>query len=212
MAKDKKDKKEKKGQEAPENLVVGALPSPLQERFEKEIRPKAMEKFGITNLNAAPKLEKIVVNVGMGKQLENNKLPAHVRDTVLDTLSVITGQKPVLIKAKKSVSNFKVREGAEASAMVTVRRDRMWHLLTRVIHLACPRIKDFRGLPRTSFDSAGNYSMGLPEQGVFPEISMADATYTHGMHLNLVFKNSTPEISRFVLEELGMPFEREEAA
>ncbi len=212
MAKDKKDKKDKKGEAKAENIVTGSLPSPLQERFEKEIRAKVMEKFGIKNVNAAPKLDKIVVNVGMGKQLENNKLPAHVKDTVLGTLTIVTGQKPVLIKAKKSVSNFKVREGAEASAMVTVRRDRMWHLLSRVIHLACPRIKDFRGLPTTSFDRAGNYSMGLPEQGVFPEIAMADATYTHGMHLNLVFKNSTPEISRFVLEELGMPFKRDEAA
>jgi large subunit ribosomal protein L5 len=210
MAKDKK--KSKKGDAPAENAVTGSLPSLLHEKFEKEIRAKVMEKFGITNVNAVPKLEKIVVNVGMGKQLENNKLPAHVKETVLTTLSVVTGQKPVLIKAKKSVSNFKVREDAEASAMVTIRRDRMWHLLARVIHLACPRIKDFRGLPTTSFDAAGNYSMGLPEQGVFPEIDMDRAQFTHGMHLNLVFSNSTPEISRFVLEELGMPFRREDAA
>ncbi|MCK4871489.1 MAG: 50S ribosomal protein L5 [Phycisphaerales bacterium] len=208
MAKSKKSKKD-----APaENAVTGALLSTLQERFEKEVKPAVMEKFGIKNPMATPQLSKIVVNVGVGKQLENNKLPAHVKETVLDTLSTVTGQKPVMIRARKSVSNFKVREGAEASAMVTIRRDRMWHFLNRLIHLACPRIKDFRGLPRTSFDAAGNYSMGLTEQGVFPEINMAEVQFTHGMNINLVFRNSTPDISRFVLKQLGMPLKHEEEA
>ncbi|HEB61330.1 MAG TPA: 50S ribosomal protein L5, partial [Phycisphaeraceae bacterium] len=103
-------------------------------------------------------------------------------------------------------------EGAEASMKVTIRRDRMWHFLSRLIHLACPRIKDFRGLPNTSFDKFGNYSMGIQEQGVFPEINMAEVNFTHGMHINIVMKNSNPEISRFVLQELGMPFKREEDA
>lgn len=208
MAKGKK----KKDDAVAENAVTGSLPSPLQQRYESEIRPALMEKFGISNIMATPRLKKIVVNVGMGRSLENNKLPAQVKETVLSTLSIVSGQKPILIKARKSVSNFKVREGAEASAMVTMRRDHMWHFLSRLIHLACPRIKDFRGLPITSFDKAGNYSLGLPEQGVFPEINMAEVQYTHGMHVNIVFENSTPEISRFVLEELGMPLKREEAA
>jgi large subunit ribosomal protein L5 len=207
-----KDKKSKKKEELPENAVTGRLPSPLEKLFVEQVRRETMEKFDIKNPMALPKLEKIVINVGVGKQLENQKLPANVRETVTDTLTTISGQKPIFIKAKRSVSNFKVREGAEASAKVTLRRDRMWHFLARLIHLACPRIKDFRGLPTTSFDAAGNYSLGLNEQGVFPEINMANVQFTHGMHVNLVFSNSNPEMSRFVLDKLGMPFKREEAA
>lgn len=125
----------------------------LQEKFEKEVLPKVKEKFGITNPMALPRLEKVVINTGMGKQLENNKLKPEIRDAVLGTLAAVSGQKPVLLTAKKSVANFKVREGATSAAMVTLRRDRMWSLLQRVIHLAIPRVKDFRGLKDTSFDS-----------------------------------------------------------
>jgi len=130
--------------------------------------------------------------------------------TVLDTLTKISGQRPVVLKAKKSVSNFKVREGYETAAMVTLRRERMWYFLDRLINLATPRIKDFRGLNDRSFDRQGNYAMGLSEQGVFPEINMAEVTFTHGMNINMIFSNSSPELSRFVLAEMGMPFRREE--
>jgi large subunit ribosomal protein L5 len=147
-----------------------------------------------------------VVNVNMGRHIEGAKIPAHVRQAVLDTLVAITGQKPVVVKAKKSVSNFKVREGMETAAMVTLRRERMWHFLDRLINLATPRIKDFRGLPDKAFDRQGNYAIGLNEQGVFPEINMADVKHTHGMNINFIFSNSSPEKSRFVLAELGMPF------
>lgn len=180
----------------------------LQEKFEKEVLPKVKEKFGIANPMALPRLEKVVVNTGMGKQLENNKLKPEVRDTIVGTLSTITGQKPVLLTAKKSVANFKVREGATSAAMVTVRRDRMWSLLQRIIHLAIPRVKDFRGLKDSSFDKQGNYSFGFSEQAVFPEIDMGKVTHSHGMHINISFRNSNPEISRFVLAELGWPFKR----
>lgn len=183
----------------------------LQEKFEKEVLPKVKEKFGITNPMALPRLEKVVINTGMGKQLENNKLKPEIRDAVLGTLAAVSGQKPVLLTAKKSVANFKVREGATSAAMVTLRRDRMWSLLQRVIHLAIPRVKDFRGLKDTSFDKQGNYSFGFSEQAVFPEIDMGKVTFSHGMHINISFRNSNPAISRFVLAELGWPFKREDS-
>lgn len=183
----------------------------LQEKFEKEVLPRVKEKFGITNPMALPRLEKVVINTGMGKQLENNKLKPEIRDAVLGTLAAVSGQKPVLLTAKKSVANFKVREGATSAAMVTLRRDRMWSLLQRVIHLAIPRVKDFRGLKDTSFDKQGNYSFGFSEQAVFPEIDMGKVTFSHGMHINVSFSNSNPAISRFVLAELGWPFKREDS-
>jgi large subunit ribosomal protein L5 len=149
-----------------------------------------------------------VVNINMGRHLEGTKIPPNVKDTVLTTLKTITGQKPIVMKAKKSVSNFKVREGVDSAAMVTIRRDRMWHFLDRLINLAMPRIKDFRGVSDKAFDKDGNYSLGLSEQGVFPEINMADVNFTHGMNINVVFSGSSPEKSRFVLEQLGMPFRK----
>jgi large subunit ribosomal protein L5 len=196
--------------EAPEAETGPRTPARLRVLFEERVRPAFAERFGVRNRMAQPRLEKIVVNVNMGRHLEGAKLPPAVRTQVIDTLSKITGQKPVVIKAKKSVSNFKVRAGYETSAMVTMRRDRMWHFLDRLINLATPRIKDFRGLNDKSFDRQGNYSMGLTEQGVFPEINMAEAQFTHGMHINMCFRNSNPERSKFVLEQLGMPFRRPE--
>lgn len=210
MADEKTSKNDTKD-EAPAQQTPMAPPR-LRVRYQDEIAPKLSQEFGLENPMSRPKLEKIVVTVNMGRHLENNKLPASVKDTVIDTLTKITGQKPIVIKAKKSVSNFKVREGAETSAMVTIRRDRMWYFLDRLINLATPRIKDFRGLKIKGFDKMGNYSMGLNEQGVFPEIDMGKVSFTHGMNINIVFRNSTPERSRFVLEALDMPFVKPAAA
>ncbi|MGD9689407.1 MAG: 50S ribosomal protein L5 [Phycisphaerales bacterium] len=185
----------------------------LQTRFKKEVAPKLEAAFALKNPMQRPRISHIVVNVNVGRHLENNKVPANVKTTVIDTVQKVTGQKPIILKAKKSVSNFKVREGAETAVMVTLRRDRMWHFLDRFINLACPRIKDFRGLNENAFDRQGNYSCGITEQGVFPEINMADATFTHGMNINIAFTgNSKPEISRFILGELGFPFRRAEPA
>ncbi|GIK18154.1 MAG: 50S ribosomal protein L5 [Leptolyngbya sp. PLA2] len=206
MAKDAT--KQKKGKSGVVEGAEAARPSRLRARYDAEVRPKVTERFGIENRMAMPKLEKIVVNVNMGRHLDGTKLPPTVKQQVLDTLRAISGQKPVVLKAKKSVSNFKVRAGYETAAMVTLRRDRMWHFLDRLINLATPRIKDFRGLSRTAFDRQGNYSMGLNEQGVFPEINMAEAQFTHGMNINFSFSNSDPEKSLFVLEQLGMPFQK----
>lgn len=178
----------------------------LQKLYEESVRAKAMEHFGLRNLHQAPRMSKIIVNCGVGRFLENQKLKPEIRDTVESTLSAITGQKPIHIKAKRSVSNFKVRAGSPSAVMVTLRRDRMWHFLDRLINLAVPRIKDFRGLKDTSFDAAGTYSMGLAEQAVWPEIDMANVSFVHGMNINIVFENSSAEMSRFVLDGLGMPF------
>jgi large subunit ribosomal protein L5 len=198
--------------EGPEVPAGPKVPPRLKVMFEQTIAPKLAEKFGLKNPMQRPRISSVVVNVNMGRHLEGTKLPPNVRSTVLETISKITGQRPVVIKAKKSVSNFKVREGYETAAMVTIRRERMWHFLDRLINLATPRIKDFRGVKETAFDRQGNYAMGLSEQGVFPEINMAEVVFTHGMNISIVFEHSTPELSRFILQELGMPFRKPEAA
>ena len=182
----------------------------LKAKYNDEIGAKLMEAFGLTNRMQLPKLAKIVVNVGIGKQLENQKLKPEIRDTVISTLTTITGQKPIMVLAKKSVSNFKVREGAPSAFMVTLRREKMWNFLDRLINLATPRIKDFRGLKDTAFDTGGSYAMGITEQAVWPEINMAKVTFIHGMNINLVFERSNPEMSKFVLTELGFPFVRKD--
>ena len=150
------------------------------------------------------------MSTGVGKRLENQKLKPEHREAVIDTYRKITGQNPIMIKAKKAVSNFKVREGSPSAFMVTLRRDRMWGFLDRLINIAIPRIKDFRGVNDKSFDRGGSWAMGLTEQAVWPEINMANVNFSHGMHVNIVFENSDPKMSRFVLAELGMPFVRPE--
>ncbi len=182
----------------------------LLAKFNEQVREAVMKEFNLTNVNDVPRLSKVVINVGVGRYLDNQKLKQDIRDTVTATLTKISGQKPIEIKAKKSVANFKVREGAPSAFMVTIRREKMWHFLERLISLAIPRIKDFRGLNDTSFDQAGNYSMGLTEQAVWPEINMAEFSFNHGMNINLVFEHSDAKKSRFVLDQLGMPFKRDE--
>jgi large subunit ribosomal protein L5 len=183
----------------------------LQQVYRESVLPKVISEFGLKNPMQAPRIAKVVVNCGVGKNLENQKLKPEIRDTVISTLATITGQKPVMILARKSVANFKVREGAPSAFMVTIRRERMWSFLDRLMNLAIPRIKDFRGVKDNAFDSAGNYSLGLTEQAVWPEINMANVNFLHGMHVNIVFENSNPKMSRFVLQELGMPFVRPES-
>ncbi|MCE2883441.1 MAG: 50S ribosomal protein L5 [Planctomycetaceae bacterium] len=171
----------------------------LQQAYIDAVGPKVLKEFGLENVHQLPKLTKIVVNAGVGKYLDNQKLKPEVRDQFISNFSVITGQKPVMLKAKKAVAQFRVR-----------RRDRMWHFMDRLINLAIPRIKDFRGVKDKSFDKGGSYSMGLTEQAVWPEINMANATITHGMHITFVFEKSNPKMSRFLLAELGMPFVKPE--
>jgi len=191
-------------------MVAEKERSRLETLYREKVAPALKERFGLANAHQLPRMTKIVVNCGIGRFLENQKLKPEIRDTVIDTLSTITGQRPVIVKAKKSVSNFKVREGAPSALMVTLRRERMWHFLDRLINLAIPRIRDFRGVKRTAFDARGNYALGLGEQAVWPEINMSNVSFTHGMNINIVFENSSPEMSEFLLGELGMPFVREE--
>jgi len=182
----------------------------LQKAYREQVVPKVLKEFGLKNANQVPKVAKVIVSTGVGKRLENQKLKPEHREAVIDTYRKITGQNPIMIKAKKAVSNFKVREGAPSAFMVTLRRDRMWGFLDRLINLAIPRIKDFRGVSDKSFDRGGSWAMGLTEQAVWPEINMANVNFSHGMHVNIVFENSDPKMSRFVLAELGMPFVRPE--
>ncbi len=193
------------------NPMTATIDKPrLQSLYNDELRASVLKEFNLGNVSKTPTLAKITVNVAIGRYLDNQKLKPEIRDTVISTLTAITGQKPIMLMAKKSVANFKVREGAPSAFMVTLRGNHMWHFLDRLISLAIPRIKDFRGLKDTSFDKAGNYSMGVTEQAVWPEINMAEVNFTHGMNINLVFENSTPELSKYVLEQLGMPFVRDE--
>ena len=180
----------------------------LQQAYIDTVGPKAIKEFGLDNKHQLPRLTKVVVNAGIGKYLDNAKLKPEVRDQFIKNFSTITGQKPIMIKAKKAVSQFRVREGMPSAFMVTLRRDRMWHFMDRLINLAIPRIKDFRGLKERSFDKGGSYSFGLTEQAVWPEINMANFNHSHGMHVTLCFEKSDPKKSRFVLEKLGFPFTR----
>jgi large subunit ribosomal protein L5 len=182
----------------------------LQALYLDSVAAKAMEQFGLRNRNELPRIAKVVINCGVGRFLENQKLKPEIRETVMSTLSTISGQRPVMIATRHAVANFKVREGAPSAFMVTLRRERMWHFLDRLINLAVPRIKDFRGLSRDAFDKGGSYSMGLTEQAVWPEINMANVVFNHGMNINIVFERSNPEMSRFILAELGLPFTRED--
>jgi large subunit ribosomal protein L5 len=192
-------------------MTVATQPTPrLKAMFSETVAPKLQKEFGLPNAHQLPQLDKIVLNCGVGRFLENQKLKPEIRETVYDTLQTISGQRPNTLHARKSFSNFKVREGAPSAMMVTLRRERMLHFLDRLINLAIPRIKDFRGVKDTSFDMAGNYSLGLTEQAVWPEINMARVNFNHGMHINICISQSTPAKSVSLLRELGMPFVRRE--
>jgi large subunit ribosomal protein L5 len=213
MAKDAstKPKKTSKADALAAAADTGVKTTPrLKQQYDERVAKALREKFGLDNAMQTPRITSVSINVNMGRHLEGTKLPANVKSTVLDTITRISGQKPVVIKARKSVSNFKLRAGYEVAAMVTLRRDRMWHFLDRVFNLATPRIKDFRGLNPKAFDRQGNYAFGITEQGVFPEINMADVTFTHGMHIVITISKSNAEMSRFLLAELGMPFKKDE--
>ena len=184
----------------------------LQEKFKTVVCPKLTEQFGIKNPMALPTLEKIVLNVGLGRQLEGTKVNATAKEQVLADLATITGQKAVMVKAKKSVSNFKVRIGYEIGAMVTLRGVKMWEFFDRLLSVDIPRVKDFRGLKDNSFDGRGNYSFGITEQGIFPEIDMANAKFLHGMNITFVFKNSTNQVTKEALTAIGMPFVKRDQA
>ncbi len=182
----------------------------LKTQFNETTLTHLKDEFSLENPMAFPKIEKVILNVGMGRQLEGTKLNAKAKAQVLEDLTVISGQKPVMLKAKRSVSNFKLRTGYEIGAMVTLRGNQMWEFLDRLIQVAIPRIKDFRGLRDSSFDPRGSYAFGVNEQGIFPEVDMTSCDFIHGMNIQIIFKNSGKAKSIFVLQDLGIPFEKKE--
>ncbi len=169
------------------------------------VRAKLQEEFAFSNPHQIPKLEKIVLNVGIGEAAKDQKL----LDSVLEELGIITGQKPNTNRAKKSISNFQLREGMPVGASVTLRRDRMWFFLDRLISTAIPRIRDFRGLSTKSFDGRGNYTMGIREQIIFPEINFDNVKKIHGMDLTFVTSTDKDDEGFALLRALGFPFRGE---
>ncbi len=176
----------------------------LLEKYQKEIVPQLIERFNYRNLNAVPRLEKITLNMGVGKAIENNqRIQAAVKD-----LSIISGQKPVVTKARKSIAGFKLRQGMSVGVKVTLRRARRYEFFDRLISVVIPRIRDFRGFSPTAFDGAGNYSLGIIEQLVFPEINIEDVEFMQGVNVTLTIDRSNVEQSQALLEAFGFPFRR----
>ncbi len=176
--------------------------SRLRDIYKSKVMPAMLEKFSYKSVMAVPKMEKVVVSMGVGKAVADKKF----LDSALKDLTVISGQKPLICPAKKSVSNFKVREGVETGLKVTLRKERMYEFMDRLINLAIPRVKDFRGLNPKSFDGRGDYSMGLQEQSVFPEIDPGRIENQQGMNITFVTTARTDDEGRELLRLCGMPF------
>jgi large subunit ribosomal protein L5 len=174
----------------------------LREKYKNEIAPALAKEFDIKNPMAIPKIEKIVVNMGLGEASANAK----ILDVASDELKAITGQKPVITKAKKSIAAFKLRQGMSIGTMVTLRGDRMYEFLDRLISIALPRVRDFRGISGKAFDGRGNYTLGVREQLIFPEIDFNKVDKTRGMNISIVTTAKTDEQARSLLKSMGMPF------
>ena len=174
----------------------------LKDKYRNDIAPALAKEFNIENVMAIPKIEKVVVNMGMGEAIANAK----ILDTAVDELRSVTGQKPVVTKAKKSIAAFKLRQGMNIGAMVTLRGDRMFEFLDRLISVALPRVRDFRGISPKAFDGRGNYTLGIREQLIFPEIDFNKVDKTRGMNISIVTTAKTDEQARSLLKAMGMPF------
>lgn len=177
----------------------------LKEKYRSEVIPALAKEFGIKNPMAIPRLEKIVINMGLGEATQNVKL----LDTAVEELAAITGQKPVITRAKKSIASFKLRKGMPIGAMVTLRGDRMYEFLDRLISIALPRVRDFRGVSPNSFDGRGNYTLGVREQLIFPEIDFNKVDKLRGMNISIVTTARNDEQARALLRGLGMPFRQQ---
>ncbi len=177
----------------------------LQTHYLTHARPKLTEEFGFENVHQVPRLLKIVVNVGVGEAAKDQKL----LDSVVEELGTITGQKPIVNRARQSISNFGLREGMPVGVSVTLRQERMWFFLDRLISTAIPRIRDFRGLNTRSFDGRGNYTLGVKEQIIFPEITFEDVRKVHGMDITFVTSTDKDDEGFALLRELGFPFRGE---
>ncbi len=217
MAEEKKEKKEKKGkapadgqqavpvEKAPPKPQEPAKPARLRLRYAAEILPELVKEFGFVNPMQAPRLEKIVVNMGLGEAINNGK----IIDASVEQLGAITGQKPVVTKARKSIANFKLRQGQSIGAMVTLRGDRMYEFFDRLVSTALPRVRDFKGVSPKAFDGKGNYTLGVREQIIFPEIEYDKVEKIKGLNITVVTTARNDEEGRALLRHLGMPFRQQ---
>jgi large subunit ribosomal protein L5 len=174
----------------------------LKELYEKEIVPQLVKDFSYKNVMEVPKLEKIVINMGLGEAIQNIK----ILDSAVEELAAITGQKAVITKAKKSIASFKLRQGMPIGCMVTLRRAKMYEFLDRLLNVALPRVRDFKGISGTAFDGRGNYTMGIKEQLIFPEISYEKVDKVKGLNITIVTSAKNDEECKALLKHLGMPF------
>jgi large subunit ribosomal protein L5 len=201
-----KQKTKAKGKGAAETAPAETLPPPppprLRGYYRETVVPKLTQEFGFANPHELPRLTKIVVSVGLGEAPKNPKL----LDTTVDELAVITGQRPVVTRAKKAISNFALRQGMPVGVRVTLRGAHMWEFLDRFISVAVPRIRDFRGFPTNAFDGRGNYTLGIKEQMIFPEIDYDKVEKIHGMDITFVTTAGRDDVGMALLREMGMPF------
>lgn len=174
----------------------------LKEFYEKECVPLLIKEFGYKNIMQVPKLKSIVLNMGLGEAIQNAK----ALDSATEELSLIAGQRPVITKAKKSIASFKLREGMSIGCMVTLRGDRMYDFLTKLVHVALPRVRDFRGISEKAFDGRGNYTLGIKEQIIFPEIDYNKVEKVRGLNVTIVTSARTDTEGRYLLRLMGMPF------
>ena len=179
----------------------------MQERYNTEIVPALRKAFDLKNIMQVPRIEKVVVNIGMGEALDNPK----ALESAVSDLTIVTGQRPVMTKARKSIANFKLREGRLIGTKVTLRSDRMWAFLDRLLSTALPRVRDFRGVSANAFDGRGNYTLGLRDQLIFPEIEYDKIDKLRGMEVTIVTTAKNDDQARVLLQMLGMPFSRKEA-
>ena len=177
----------------------------LQEEYKNEIAPALFKELGLSNVMQIPRITKVVVNIGVGEALDNPK----ALDAAVNDLTIITGQKPVVIAAKKAISNFKLREGRQIGVKVTLRGYKMWSFLDRLINIALPRVRDFRGISADSFDGRGNYTLGLTEQLIFTEIQYDKIDKVRGMEVSIVTTAETDDQARELLRKFGMPFRKD---
>src|SRR5918997_233391 len=177
----------------------------LRERYQREVAPALAKEFGITNQMAIPRLEKIVINMGLGEAIANAKIV----DTAAEELRAVSGQKPVTTRAKKSIAAFKLRQGMPIGSMVTLRGERMYEFLDRLVSIALPRVRDFRGVSPRAFDGGGNYTLGVRDQLIFPEIDFNRVDKTRGMNISIVTTARNDEHARALLRALGMPFRQQ---
>lgn len=182
-------------------------PVRLKQMYRDDVRSQLMKDLDIDNIHVVPEIEKIVVSVGLGKAQGNKR----IFEAAENTLRKITGQQPITTKARKSIASFKLREGMDVGMKVTLRGDYMYDFLDRLMNIVLPRVRDFRGVPLSSLDKSGNYSLGLKEQSVFPELSYEETSTPHGIEVTIVTSTNNKEHSRALLAALGMPFEKENA-